>query len=203
MAKEPVAGRVKTRLTPPFTPEQGAALAQAALLDTLDAVLASPATRRVLCLDGAPGPWLPPGFEVLPQRGNGLDERLGAALADCAGPTFIVGMDTPQLKPHQLQVNWSTHEAWLGPAEDGGYWGIALRTPDPALILGVEMSTAHTGTAQLTRLHQAGLRTGLLAVLRDVDTAADAAAVAATCPQTRFARRHAAFVSSLAAADVR
>ena len=36
IAKEPVPGRVKTRLTPPFTPEEAAALAEAALADTLD-----------------------------------------------------------------------------------------------------------------------------------------------------------------------
>ncbi|MYV54803.1 glycosyltransferase, partial [Streptomyces sp. SID3212] len=58
MAKAPVPGRVKTRLTPPFRPEEAAALAEAALCDTLDAVLAAPVRRRVLVLDGAPGAWL-------------------------------------------------------------------------------------------------------------------------------------------------
>ncbi|MYT27232.1 glycosyltransferase, partial [Streptomyces sp. SID7760] len=55
VAKAPVPGRVKTRLTPHFTPRQAAELARAALQDTLDAVLATPARRRVLYLDGAPG----------------------------------------------------------------------------------------------------------------------------------------------------
>ena len=66
IAKEPRPGRVKTRLTPPFTPEEAAALAEAALADTLDAVARTPAERRVLVLDGTPGPWLPAGFEVVP-----------------------------------------------------------------------------------------------------------------------------------------
>ncbi|GAB2471058.1 hypothetical protein GCM10027162_78090 [Streptomyces incanus] len=66
IAKEPRPGRVKTRLTPPFTPGQAAELAEAALADTLHAVAATPAARRVLVLDGAPGPWLPPGFDVVP-----------------------------------------------------------------------------------------------------------------------------------------
>lgn len=84
IAKEPRPGRVKTRLTPPFTPEEAAGLAEASLADTLHAVAATPATRRVLVLDGAPGPWLPPGFDVVAQCAGGLDERLAEAFAGCA-----------------------------------------------------------------------------------------------------------------------
>ena len=76
IAKQPVPGRVKTRLVPPCTHEQAAALAEAALADTLDTVLMLPARRRVLVLDGRPGPWLPPGFDIVPQCGGPLDERL-------------------------------------------------------------------------------------------------------------------------------
>ena len=67
MAKSPVPGRVKTRLCPPCTPAEAAALAEAALADTLEAVAACGAGRRILALDGAPGPWLPAGFEVVAQ----------------------------------------------------------------------------------------------------------------------------------------
>ena len=48
LAKEPVAGRVKTRLCPPLTPEQSAQVAAAALADTLDAVRSTPVAARVL-----------------------------------------------------------------------------------------------------------------------------------------------------------
>ena len=61
IAKEPVPGRVKTRLTPPFTPVQAAALAEASLSDTLAAVAATTVARRVLALEANPGRWLPPG----------------------------------------------------------------------------------------------------------------------------------------------
>ena len=67
MVKAPVPGRVKTRLCPPLEPEQAAALALAALEDTLAAAAACAAGRRVVVLDGEPGAWLPAGFEVLPQ----------------------------------------------------------------------------------------------------------------------------------------
>ncbi|MFJ5219902.1 DUF2064 domain-containing protein [Streptomyces sp. NPDC088354] len=192
IAKEPLPGRVKTRLTPPFTPERAAALAAAALADTLQAVLRAPARRRVLVLEGRPGPWLPPGIDVVPQGAGGLDERLAAAFAGCDGPTLLVGMDTPQICPEVLapalaEDAWADCDAFLGPATDGGFWALGLAAPDPGLLRGVPMSTPRTGALQERRLLEAGLRVRHLPVLRDVDTAADAHAVAAAAPGTRFA----------------
>jgi len=189
IAKEPRPGRVKTRLTPPFTPVEAAGLAEAALEDTLRAVAAAPASRRVLVLDGAPGAWLPPGFEVLPQCAGGLDERLADAFAHCSGPALLIGMDTPQVTPGLLTVDFADCDAWLGPAEDGGFWALGLARPDPALLRGVPMSTPVTGAAQRERLLAAGLRVRELPRLRDVDVAADARAVAALAPRGRFAAR--------------
>ncbi|MDK9494295.1 DUF2064 domain-containing protein [Streptomyces katrae] len=192
IAKAPVPGRVKTRLTPPFTPQQAADLAEAALADTLAAVAATPADRHVLVLDGAPGPWLPPGFEVVPQSGGGLDQRLAAAFAGCTGPALLIGMDTPQATPAHLApaLAFDAYDAWFGPAADGGFWALGLAAPDPALLLGVPMSAPDTGAVQYERLRAAGLRTGLLPRLRDVDTAADAAEVSALAPTGRFAACH-------------
>jgi glycosyltransferase A (GT-A) superfamily protein (DUF2064 family) len=193
IAKEPVPGRVKTRLTPPYSPREAAALAEAALTDTLEAALAVPAYRRVLVLDGAPGPWLPAGFEVAPQAAGGLDERLAAAFGACRGPAVLIGMDTPQVTPELLRpamdpFAWRDCSAWFGPATDGGFWALGLAAPDPELLRGVPMSQPYTGREQRARLTAAGLTVRDLPVLRDVDTAADAEAVAAEAPGTRFAR---------------
>lgn len=187
IAKEPRPGRVKTRLTPPFTPREAAALAEAALADTLDTVARTPAHRRVLVLEGEPGPWLPPGFEVVRQCPGGLDERLAAAFAQCAGPALLIGMDTPQVTPELLGVDFADCDAYFGPAKDGGFWALGLADPDPALLLGVPMSTPHTGAVQRARL--AGLRVRDLPCLRDVDTAHDAELVAKATPTGRFAAR--------------
>jgi uncharacterized protein len=187
IAKQPRPGRVKTRLVPPCTPGQAAALAEAALADTLHTVLAAPARRRVLVLDGEPGPWLPPGFDIVPQCAGGLDERLADAFDRVSGPALLIGMDTPQLTPALLRVSWEAADAWFGPATDGGFWALGLRAPDPALIRGVPMSTANTGASQRGRLQAAGLRVADLPPLRDVDTAADAVAVARQAPGSRFA----------------
>nr|WP_303714019.1 DUF2064 domain-containing protein [Kutzneria buriramensis]WKX13412.1 DUF2064 domain-containing protein [Kutzneria buriramensis] len=185
IAKEPRPGRVKTRLTPPFTPHEAAALAEAALTDTLDTVARTPARRRVLVLEGMPGPWLPPGFEVVRQCAGGLDERLAAAFADCDGPALLIGMDTPQVTPELLTVDFADCDAYFGPAEDGGFWALGLAEPDPALLRGVPMSTPQTGAAQRARLD--GLRVRDLPPLRDVDTAHDADLVAKSAPGGRFA----------------
>ncbi|TDD21480.1 DUF2064 domain-containing protein [Actinomadura sp. KC06] len=192
IAKEPVPGRVKTRLTPAYTPAEAAALAEAALRDTLDAVAAAPAGRRTLALDGAPGPWLPAGFAVTAQRGGGLDERLAAAFDDAwAGrPLVLIGMDTPQVTPALLARAGRAlrrRGAVLGPASDGGFWLLGLRRPDARLLRGVPMSRPGTGAAQLARLRAAGLDVAPLPELTDVDTPADAAAVADAAAGTRFA----------------
>jgi uncharacterized protein len=189
IAKQPVPGRVKTRLVPPCTYEQAAALAEAALADTLHTVLQVPARRRVLVLDGRPGPWLPPGFDIVAQCGGALDERLAAAFAAVTGPALLIGMDTPQVTPGLLSVDWAGADAVFGPAADGGFWALGLRVPDPALLRGVPMSTPGTGAAQRARLLAAGLRVARLPRLRDVDTAADAVAVARQAPRSRFAAR--------------
>ncbi|WP_338674708.1 TIGR04282 family arsenosugar biosynthesis glycosyltransferase [Streptomyces sp. SCSIO 30461] len=188
IAKQPVPGRVKTRLTPFYTPEQAAALAEAALADTLRAVRATPAGRRVLVLDGVPGAWLPDGIDVVPQVAGGLDERLAAAFASCSGTALLVGMDTPQVTPRLLAhgLELARSGAAIGPAEDGGFWALGLAEPNPELLLGVPMSVAETGAVLRRRLVTAGLTVGELPRLRDVDTPGDVPRVAAQTPRSRF-----------------
>src|SRR6202000_1318764 len=105
IAKQPVPGRVKTRLVPPCSYQQAAALAEAALADTLNAVLRAPARQRVLVLDGTARPRLAAGFAVVPQSAGPLDERLANAFTASSGPTLLVGMDTPQVSPGLLAVD--------------------------------------------------------------------------------------------------
>jgi rSAM/selenodomain-associated transferase 1 len=203
IAKAPVPGRVKTRLCPPCTPAEAARLARAALHDTLDAALRSRAGRLVLALDGAPGAWVPDAFEVIPQRGAGLAERLSAAFADVGDPAFLVGMDTPQLTPDLLDEGLAavaTGDSAFGASLDGGYWAVGLRRPDPRVFAGVPMSTARTGAVQRTRMASLGLRPRILPPLLDVDTFEDALAVAADAPGTRFATEVAALMAETVAA---
>lgn len=231
LAKEPVPGRVKTRLTPPLSPAAAAVLARAALEDTLDTVLAAVdrlgaeglVAEPVLVLAGGRWPELDARFRVVAQRGDGLDERLAAAFEDTAVedtafedtavgntaadsddhrnapvPAVLVGMDTPQLSAdvlvdavRVLRAGPPTG-ACLGLATDGGWWLLGLRRPAPELLLGLPMSEPTTGAATSARLQQAGCAVTAFPVLRDVDTAGDAAFVAGlVAPGSRFAAAHA------------
>jgi uncharacterized protein len=192
IAKAPVPGRVKTRLCPPCTHEQAAQLAAASLADVLAAAAATSAARKVVVLDGEPDGVVPAGFEVVPQRGGGLDERLAHAFEDLGEQALIVGMDTPQVTTDQLQDALDHLEAGvpavLGGAEDGGYWCIGLHRPEPRVLVGVPMSSERTGAAQRQRLRELGLPVQELDELLDVDDIDSARRVAAAAPGTRFAR---------------
>lgn len=193
IAKEPIPGRAKTRLCPPCTPEQAANLAAAALIDTLRTVARTPASRRVLVFDGDARRWTPPGFEAIPQRGEGLAARLSAAFEDVAMPALLVGMDTPQLTTSLLldglaALTRPSVDAVLGPAEDGGYWSIGLKRSDPWVFKDVPMSEPSTCEVQRTRLKRLGLYVHTQRPLTDVDTFGTAVTVAARAPRTLFAR---------------
>lgn len=195
LAKAPVVGLVKTRLCPPYTLEQAAALAAAALTDTLRAVGSSHASERTLVLDGRPEMVAAAGFDVVPQSAGGLDERIAAAFGGHPAsqlPQVLVGMDTPQLTAALLDEAIAlllddSVDAVIGPAEDGGYWAVGLRHANADAFLGVPMSRPWTYDAQRARFDRLGLRVATLPGLRDVDDASDARCVADLAPSTAFA----------------
>ena len=142
VAKAPVPGLAKTRLGHRIGMTTAADLAAAALLDTLDACVEAfgPGHRHVAMtgdfsvavrrdeLDDALRGW-----RVFEQRGATFGERLAHAHADLgAAPVVQIGMDTPQLTGDLLTSAGALlehHDAVLGPAEDGGWWLLALRDP--------------------------------------------------------------------------
>ncbi len=191
LAKQPVPGRVKTRLSPPLRPEQAACVAAAALSDTLHVTATLPARTHLLAFDGPTNGWLPANWTACTQPRGGLDVRIAAAFGHAGpGPALLVGMDTPQVSAGQLAAFDSrAYDACLGPASDGGYWALGLRDPGVAAraVLGITMSSPRTGSEQLHRLEQLGLRVQLLDELTDVDTIDTAAQVAASAPDTEFA----------------
>jgi glycosyltransferase A (GT-A) superfamily protein (DUF2064 family) len=201
MAKAPVPGTVKTRLCPPCTTEEAAAIAEAALADTLHAVAACDADFKVVALDGPPGPWLPSGIDVIAQREGRFDERLANAWADIRPATggwgVQIGMDTPQITAGLLDAQLAVLRSGaaganrrptglVGRATDGGWWMIGLPGTDPRLVFrGIPMSTPHTGAAQARRLRALGLNVASAPELRDIDTVDDLRAVTAAIPDSR------------------
>ena len=190
IAKDPQPGRSKTRLCPPCRPEQAARLAEAALRDTLEVVMGVSDARKVLVLDGDGTRWRRPGLEIVPQRGDGLDQRLEHAFAAVGGPALLIGMDTPQLTGELLREGLDAlhdFDAVLGPAADGGYWSVGLRGAPEGRFAGVPMSADDTLDRQRARFASLGLTTFEQPQLTDVDTIADARVVAAQAPHSRFA----------------
>ncbi|MCW2774947.1 MAG: hypothetical protein JWN91_3273 [Nocardioides sp.] len=203
VAKAPVAGRVKTRLGAEIGMAAAAEIAAAALLDTMaachagfgpDACLLSLSGDFADSVRGDELARAAEGWSVARQRGSTFAERLANAHLDVppGGPVVQVGMDTPQLTPALLtEVAAATdeHDAVLGPAEDGGWWVLALRRPTAARSLhDVPMSAPTTYDDTRRALVGEGLDVGAARTLRDVDTVADADAVAAAVPGSHFAR---------------
>jgi uncharacterized protein len=201
VAKAPHAGRVKTRLGDEVGHGLAADLAAAALLDTLGACRAAAGPERCHLalagdLDGAAREAelrdRLAGWTVLPQRGEGLGARLAHAHQDLGpGPVVQVGMDTPQVDGPLLTAvadRLDSSSAVLGPAVDGGWWVLGLRDRGADALRDVRMSRPTTGRDTRAVLLSAGLDVAEAAELRDVDTAADAVAVAATVPSSAFAR---------------
>lgn len=201
LAKAPEPGRVKTRLGATVGMSAAAELAAAALLDTIAAATAAYGAGRCVCaldgdLDHAPsGPELAAaldGWTLVGQHGSTLGERIATALAGLGtGPVVQVGMDTPQLTPEDLAGlvrPLAGHDAVLGPADDGGWWGLALRDPAHGSALAeVSMSLSTTGRATREALRGLGLSVATGPGLRDVDELGDAELVARSFPYTRFA----------------
>lgn len=205
MCKAPEPGKVKTRLCPPCTPAEAATIAEAALADTFEAVVACHAERKVVALDGPAGPWLPSGLEVISQRGGRFDQRLANAWRDLRGTSggwgVQIGMDTPQITSALLDEQLEQlvdgdrsartrgrRGAVLGPAVDGGWWLIGLPGSDPRLVFqGVPMSNPRTGAAQTGRLHRLGFEVVAAPQLRDIDDAEDLRRVIAEIPLSRTA----------------
>ena len=93
-------------------------------MDTLQAVLDTECRGRTLVLDGEPGDWMPDGFDVFPQVDGDFGERLAGAFSHDAGPTLLIGMDTPQVNPETLdqalaQLSNGGDDAVLGMCPDG------------------------------------------------------------------------------------
>ncbi len=190
MAKAPVAGRVKTRLGRDIGLDTAAELAAACLLDTIDACAAYNPQGCFLALDGELADAVR-GLElaerltdwtIFSQVGASFADRLANAHAVVPSPVVQIGMDTPQVTVRNLEdvvAGLTSHEAVVAPAEDGGWWALALGDPSDAdHVRGVPMSTPETYRDTRTALRSAGLRVASGAVLRDVDTVADADAVA-------------------------
>ena len=183
-AKEPVAGRVKTRLSPPFSLEQAASFYEAMLRDILDQHSRSDGVDRVVWYEpDSAADWfrsaVPEGYRLLPQCGGTLAERMRSMFRchGAEGYTRVVlrGTDSPTLPVERIAEAFARLEnsdVVLCPDLDGGYNLIGLREPEDGLFE-LEMSTASVLEQTLERARERELRCEVLAAHHDVDTASD------------------------------
>jgi len=188
MAKAPEPGRVKTRLCPPLAVDEAAALYRAFLLDKVEQVRGLGDLSRVIAYAPAGGrPFfeeIAPDFALIPQCDGDLGQRLAEVfrqlLARGGVGALVVDSDTPTLPKAFLcraidAVTSSDGDLVLGPSEDGGYYLIGLRAPQPELFEQMPWSTPRLLSETVARAARLGLRVAWLPPWFDVDSGSDLA----------------------------
>ena len=186
MAKAPRPGKVKTRLSPPLTLDQTAALNVCFLRDTTSNLATIPGSAGVISytpagdealFDGL----LPETFGLVLQRGDGFGERLHAAAQDILAIGYsavcLIDSDSPTVPAAAYQqavdaLARSGDRVVLGPSHDGGYYLVGLKQAHRAPFDRITWSTGVVLAETLERCSEAGLEVVLLPTWYDVDDAA-------------------------------
>ena len=210
IAKEPRGGSAKTRLQPRLGASGAADIAEAMLLDTLEAIAATaPVHARLVLFHDPPDAaarlraLVPDGpFEFLPQPPGTLGGRLAYATRHLLGEgcdvVIVIAADAPHVAGLAASARPAAPgEIVLGPCADGGYWAVGLDRPAP--IFDVAMGDADVLDLTVDRARRAGRRVRLLQRCLDVDTPDDLAALAADGSLSRAPRTAAAWHSLVAA----
>jgi rSAM/selenodomain-associated transferase 1 len=186
MTKAPRPGAVKTRLTPPLSPQEAAALNTCFLRDTSEALLktAEEGAARGIAVytpigaEAAYAEILPAEFELVPQRGGPFGERLAFAAADLFRLGFasvcLIDSDSPTvpIQAFGQAIDFLRRDEdaiVLGPSDDGGYYLIGLNKPRPSVFEGIDWSTDRVFEQTLERAREANLKVHLLPAWYDVD----------------------------------
>ena len=203
VGRVPRAGASKTRLVPPLTHAEAAALSACFLRDTAVNIIEAAACVEVVEAGGATAvavytpadgaaelaALLPAGVRLLAQRGADLSARLQAAVADLLGAGYealcLINADGPTLPRASLvaavkELARAGDRVVLGPACDGGYYLIGLKRAHTHLFEGIEWSTGRVLAQTLARARALKLDTSLLPEWYDVD---DAATLARLCAE--------------------
>ena len=195
-AKQPLAGKVKTRLVPPLTPNEARDLYRVALAESVEAFAAAPASL-VLCCAGRRS-WFRrafPSIKLLSQGRGDLGMRLArvtaALFAAGADSVAVAGSDSPDLPSALIGEAFAAltrvDVAAIGSA-DGGYALLALRRPAPELFAGVPWSSAEVLAVTADRAARLGLRMATVGCWDDLDDLAALQRLLARSPHCATAR---------------
>jgi rSAM/selenodomain-associated transferase 1 len=187
VAKEPIPGKVKTRLSPEISAADAASLYRCFLIDRIKGIGALAGVDRGVAYtpEEAIGTFsaMPlDGFDLFPQRGADLGERLSNIFLDKLATGYdavsIVDSDSPDLPNslirESLQLLLSKQaEVVFGPCHDGGYYLVGMRRPHPELFRNIPWSTASVLSLSLEKSRKLGLNVKLLSFWNDLDTFED------------------------------
>lgn len=180
-AREPIHGRVKTRLALGTDAGKATAVYTALLEHTIETARAT-GVDAMISLAGEPTAIWASGLGVPFEVQSGGD--LGIRMAECFDRRFfkgldrvvIIGSDNARLQPDHIRSAFASLEdepVVLGPAEDGGYWLVGQQSPGIDLFTGVPWSSSATLEETRKRLKKLGVRWKELETLPDIDTAED------------------------------
>jgi len=186
-ARQPVPGKVKTRLSPPLFPEEAADLYGCMLGDVLAMAASLPDVEKYLFYDGGEESLeyfkgRVSGMTCIPQRGKDLGERMAEALRDVISQgkraAVIIGTDSPDLPSALIEDAFGRLERGdlgvvVGPSEDGGYYLVGMTRLHCELFRDISWSSDKVLEETMKRASDAGIAISLLPMWRDVDTAAD------------------------------
>jgi rSAM/selenodomain-associated transferase 1 len=187
MAKAPRQGTVKTRLSPPLTPDEATRMSIGFLRDTAESIAAVASQAPMVSGLVAYTPVgdeslfngiLPVDFELIAQRGDGFGERLLAACEDVLACGFssvcLIDSDSPTVPPAAYlrtvdELARPGDRVVVGPTADGGYYLIGMKAAHRAVFERVAWSTASVYADTCERLRESGLELVELPLWYDVD----------------------------------
>jgi rSAM/selenodomain-associated transferase 1 len=182
-AKAPLAGEVKTRLQPRFTPQQSAAIHRR-LVEHCLATVSTLADTVIELWVGSEHPWWAElaatySLELHYQQGADLGERMATAFQQAlpmADKVVVIGTDCPFIDVGYLQQAFQQldkHDLVIGPADDGGYVLLGLKQPQPSLFQQVSWGSDQVLQQTLQRAQRSHLQCAQLAAHMDIDRPAD------------------------------
>ena len=187
VAKQPIPGRVKTRLFPKLSPEAAADLYRCFLQDRIQEVISFNGVDRAIAYTPEDAKetfasLTSDGFELFAQQGKHLGERLNNIFMEKLSQGYevvsIVDSDSPDLPKTLINESFElllSREAdiVLGPCYDGGYYLVGMRKPHPELFRNIPWSTENVLSVTLERARRLGLNVKLLSIWNDLDTFED------------------------------
>lgn len=188
MAKAPRPGKVKTRLSPPLTAEQAAAINICFLQDTMRNIadVSSRGTAAGVISytpvgeESAFDNLVPESFTLIPQRGDTFDERLLATAEDILACGYasvcLIDSDSPTVPAAAFEqaieaLAQPGDRIVLGPSSDGGYYLIGLKHPHAEPFTNITWSTSSVFNETCSRIAAAGIELVTLPLWYDVDDA--------------------------------